>query len=557
MFPISPNRARPLALLGAAGILLAACSGQPAAPTAAPAKPTEAAKPAATAVPVAKAGGTLIYGVYTKLDILDPTVTTFSAVGTIAYHLCDPIVWQTAPGKFEPGLAESWTISADGKEYTFKLRSDVKFQDGTPFNAEALKFNFDRIINPDTKSQTAFSLIGPYESSELVDANTLKVKFKRPYAPFLNSLSLPYLSPQSPTAVKAAGKDYGIKTVVCTGPFKWSDYKVDTELKLVKNPDYKWGPKHLMKDGGIALDGITFRIIPEDAVRSATLQSGELQFADSLPAVEFKQLSANKEIQIISAVQAGSGWSVMMNVEKEPTNDVKVRQALEWATDKQGLIDTVYGGAYKVGCSPLTPNLLGFDKATCDKYKFDLAKAGTILDDAGWKLNASTGIREKGGQPLKLDFHFRSDSGTSKAMATFLQANWKKAGVDLQLFGAERAGYLDAVRAGKHNNQFWWETGTDPDVVRILFHSQNAAGGTNRNRYKNADTDKLIDAAAAESDGAKRSVIYSQIQNKVLDEAIMIFMADPITIVGAGKNVKGAVLDWGGNYPLFHGASLN
>ena len=558
MFHLSRKRARTLALLGGAAMLMAACAAQPAAPTAAPAaKPTDAPKPAApTAAPAAKAGGTLIYGVYTKFDTLDPTVTTFSAVGTIAYHLCDPIVWQTAAGKFEPGLAESWTISPDGKEYTFKLRKDVKFHDGTPFNADAVKFTFDRIVNPDTKSQTAFSLIGPYESSEVVDASTIKVKFKQPYAPFLNSLSLPYLSPQSPTAVKAAGKDYGIKSVVCTGPFKWSDYKVDTELKLVKNPDYKWGPKHLMKDAGIALDGLTFRVIPEDATRSATLQSGELQFADSLPAVEFKQLSANKDIQVISAVQAGSGWSIMMNVEKAPTNDVKVRQALEWATDKQGLIDTVYGGAYKIGCSPLTPNLLGFDKSTCDKYKFDTAKAGAILDEAGWKVGAD-GVRAKDGQKLTVDFHFRSDSGTSKAMATFIQANWKKSGVDVQLFGAERAGYLDAVRAGKHNFQFWWETGTDPDVVRILFHSQNAGGGTNRNRYKNADMDKLIDDAAAESDPAKRSAIYAKVQAKALDEAIMIFMADPITIVGAGKNVKGAVLDWGGNYPLFHGASMN
>ncbi|MEP7198716.1 MAG: ABC transporter substrate-binding protein, partial [Chloroflexota bacterium] len=472
----------------------------------------------------------------------------------IGYHLFDPFVWQTAPGKFAPGLAESWSVSTDGKEYTLKLRKDVKFHDGTPLNAAAVKFTFDRIVDPATKSQSAISLLGPYASSEVVDDSTVKVKFKEPYAPFLDSLSQPYLSPQSPTAVKAAGKDYGITTVVGTGPFKFKSYKADSEVVLTRNTDYKWGPAHLLKDGGPFLESITFRIISEDATRSATLQSGELTFADSLPAVEFKSLSAIKDLSILSPVQAGSGWSVMMNVTNPPLDDAKVRQALEWATDKQGVIDTVFSGVFKPACSILTPNLLGYDAKTCDKYKFDAAKAAALLDEAGWKLNASTGIREKAGKPLKLGFYFRADSGVTKGMATFLQANWKKAGVDIDLQGLERAGYFDAVRAGKHHFQFWWETATDPDVARILLYSANADGGTNRNRYKNADMDKLIDQAAAESDAAKRAALYQQIQAKALDESIMIPLADPLTIVGMSKKLKGVVMDWGGNYPLFHAA---
>lgn len=571
MFARSLRVVLALSLLGLL-FVLAACAqaqapapapAQPAAKQEAPAqkpaeapaqKPAEAPKAPAPAAPAR--GGNLVYGMYTKFDSLDPTVSTFSVVSTIGYNIYEPMVWQTSAGKFEPGLAESWTISPDAKEYTLKLRKDVKFHDGTPFNAEAVKFTFDRIVNPDTKAQSALSLIGPYESSEVVDANTIKIKFKSAYAPFLNSLASPALSPQSPTAVKAAGKDYGITTVVGTGPYKFKSYKVDQEVILEKNPDYKWGPKHLIGNGGPFLDTISFRIIPEDNTRSAALQSGELGFADSLPAVEFKALSASKDLQILSPVQAGSGWSVMMNVENAPMNDVKLRQALSWATDKQGLIDTVFAGVFKPACSPFTPNLLGYDPKTCDKYKLDNAKAAALMDEAGWKLNASTGIREKDGKPLKLDFYYRSDSGVAKGMATFLASNWKKAGVDINLIGLERTGYFDAVRAGKHHFQFWWETNTDPDVARTLLHSKNADGGTNRNRYKNADMDKLIDAAAAETDVTKRVALYSQVQAKVLDEAIMIFLADPLTIVGANKNLKGVVMDWGGNYPFFHAAYI-
>lgn len=549
-----------LALLLISTAIVAACApvasvpatSVPSAPSAATSAPT-AVSP--TAVPAASGkGGSIIYGMYTKFDTLDPTVTTFSVVGTIGYHVDDPLVWQTAAGKFAPGLAESWSISEDGKEYTLKLRKDVTFHDGTPFNAEAVKFTFDRIMDPETKSQTAISLMGPYDSSEVVDDSTIKIKFKEPFAPFLNSLSLPYLSPQSPTAVKAAGKDYGITTLVGTGPYMFKSYKADQELVLVKNPNYKWGPPDLMSGGGPFLDTITIRIIPEDNTRSAALQSGELTFADTLPTQELQNLLANKDLTILSPVQAGSGHSVMINVTNPPLDDVKVRQALEWATDKQGLIDTVFNGAFKPACSPMTPNLFGYDPKTCDTYKFDLDKAGSLLDEAGWKMNASTGIREKDGKPLKLGFYFRGDDNRSKEMSTFLQSNWKKVGVDLDLQGLERAGYFDAVRAGKHHMQFWWETATDPDVVRILFYSGNADGGTNRNRYKNPEMDKLIDSAAAESDPAKRAALYEQIQAKALDEAIMIYLADPLTINGMSSKLKGVTMDWGGNYPFFHAA---
>lgn len=507
-----------------------------------------------TAPAASTKGGSIIYGMYTKFDTLDPTVTTFSVVGTIGYHVDDPLIWQTAPAKFAPGLAESWSISEDGKEYTLKLRKDVKFHDGTPFNAEAVKFTFDRIMNPETKSQTAISLMGPYDSSEVVDDSTIKIKFKDAYAPFLNSLSLPYLSPQSPTAVKAAGADYGITTLVGTGPYMLQSYKPDQEVVLVKNPNYKWGPPEMMGDGGPFLDKITIRIIPEDNTRSAALESGELQFADTLPTQELKSLSDNHALTILSPVQAGSGHSVMMNVTNPPLDDVKVRQALEWATDKQGLIDTVFNGAFKPACSPMTPNLFGYDPKTCDVYKYDAAKAASLLDEAGWKMNASTGIREKDGKPLKLGFYFRGDDNRSKEMSTFLQSNWKQVGVDLDLQGLERAGYFDAVRAGKHHMQFWWETATDPDVVRILFYSGNADGGTNRNRYVNPEMDKLIDAAAAESNSAKRAELYGEIQTKALNEAIMIYLADPLTINGMSSKLKGVTMDWGGNYPFFHAA---
>ncbi len=216
-------------LLAALAIVAGAC---------APAQPS-----APSAVQAPTPGGTLIYGLATKFDTLDPTVTTFSVVGKMGYHVFDPLVWQPSAGKFEPGLAESWQISADAKTYTFKLRKDVKFHDGTPLNAQAVKFTFDRIADPATKSQLAISLLGPYEGTDVVDDATVRVRFKTPYAPFLDSVSVPYLSPVSPDAVRKAGKDFGSTALVGTGPFKFESYRSDAEVVLVKNDDYKWGPR--------------------------------------------------------------------------------------------------------------------------------------------------------------------------------------------------------------------------------------------------------------------------------------------------------------------------
>ena len=154
-------------------------------------------------------GGELIYGAPTRFDTLDPNVTTSSAVGRVAYHLFDPLVWEARAGEFLPGLAEKWEVNAAADQYRFVLRKDVKFHDGTPLTADAVKFTFDRVVDPELKSQMAFSGIGPYESSTVVDRYTVVVKFKRPFAPFLSSVAQSVLAPVSPEAVRKHGKDFG------------------------------------------------------------------------------------------------------------------------------------------------------------------------------------------------------------------------------------------------------------------------------------------------------------------------------------------------------------
>jgi peptide/nickel transport system substrate-binding protein len=246
----------------------------------------------------------------------------------------------------------------------------------------------------------------------------------------------------------------------------------------------------------------------------------------------------------------------MMNVENPPTNDLAVRKAIALGSDKAGMIKTVWNGIGVPGCSPLTHPMFGFDPKSCDYLAYNPDEAGKVLDAAGWKMGAD-GIREKDGKKLQIQHYFRADSFPGADMASFMKADLKKIGIDVNLNGLAQAGYFDAVRSGKHNSQNWWDTGTDPDaLVRTLLHSSNANGGTNRNRYKNADMDKLIDAAAAEANPEKRAALYAQIQKKVADDAVMVFYNDPYLLYAHVPNLTGVVALGGGNYPDFYGASF-
>ena len=549
--------------------LLAACGGGTAATptTAAPATTSSAAgssvsasvpaslsaSPAAS--PAAKVGGELTYALTNKFDTLDPNITTATDVGRVTRHLFDPLVWQPKPSEFIPGLTAKWEISPAADQYTFHLRTDVVFHDGTPFNADAVKSTLDRIVDPNLKSQTAFSLIGPYDSSTVAEPATVVVKFKSPYAPFLDSLTQPYLSPVSPAAVQKYGKDFGTNPVG-TGPFKFDSYKTDNVLRMVKNADYKWAPTMFTHQGPPYLDAISWRIIPEPATRLAALKSGEVLFIQDVPTQDYDNLKNTSTIQIIEGVMSGSGMSMMINVTKAPVDDVKVRQALEWGADKAGMIKTVWKNLYKPATSPLTSVTFGYDPATANVYKYDPQKAGSLLDEAGWKMG-SGGVRQNNGQDLVLGMYYRSDNPDFTAMATFLQASYQQIGVKLDLHGLAQAGYFDAVRQGQHHLQFWWGPGTDPDIVRQYFYSANANGGTNRSRYKNAEMDKLIDDAAGTTDAEKRKQLYAQIQMKALNEAIMVFFSDPLNIFAYQKSKASDItLDWSADYPLFYDTSV-
>lgn len=503
-----------------------------------------------------QSGGELVYALTNPPDTLDPSVTTFTDVLRMANHLFDPILRQPTAGEFVPSLAEAWEVNDDATEYTFIFQTDVMFHDETPFDAEAVKFTFDRIIDPETRSQSAFSLIGPYESSEATDESTLVVRFHTPYAPFFDSVAQPALSPLSPTAVGELGLDFG-NNPVGTGPFVFDSYQTGSQIRMVRNDNYTWGSPMFSNQGPAHLDSMVWRIIPEPATRVAALQTGEVHFIQDVPTQDFESVQGDSSLGVLEGVMSGSGESMMINVTREPMDDVRVRQALQWGVDKEGMSIALWQGVYQPSHSPLTSATFGFDPSTADMYQYDPERAEALLDEAGW-VQGSGDFRERDGETLTIGCYYRSDNSGMVSMATFLQANYAEIGIDFELHPLAQGGYFDAVRTGQHHIQFWWGPATDPDgVFRPFFHSSNADGGTNRNRYVNPEVDELIDEAAGATDPEVRSEIYSTLQHRVLDEAIMVFFAEPMNIYAfQNDGVTGAMIDWSSIYPLFHDASL-
>jgi peptide/nickel transport system substrate-binding protein len=528
--------------------VLTACGAAPSTPaggaaTSAPpaAGAATAAPAAATSAPAAAGGGTLTYALGFDLDdTMDPQVTNFDSTIRVTLNICEPLVWEPEPGKFVPGLAESWEVSPDVKEYTFKLKQGVKFHDGTPFNAEAVKFTLDRVIDPETKAGQAHDQLGPYDHTEVIDQHTVKVVMKQGYAPLLTNLN-GYLGIVSPTAVKTMGLAEFARHPVGTGPFMFKEWVPKDHITLVKNPDYNWGSSFYKHTGPAYLDEVIFKVIPEASVRTGALKSGEIQYADEIDPLEVEALKKDPNFVVIEKGQPGSGYVLLLNTtSKGPISDPQVRLALEYAIDREGLNKAVFQGLNKVAWSPLMQPTFGYDATTAQVYSFDAEKAKQILDAAGWKAGAD-GIREKGGQKLLIDFPIISRPN-DKAMAESIQASLRDVGVDFKVTPLERAAYTEQRQQNKYDAGFMWFSYGDPDVLRTIFHSANV-DAFNRAKYQVSEVDQMLEQAAATNDPAKRAELYAQIQQRVLKDAVVVPLVDTVVHNAKRAEVTGDVLD--------------
>lgn len=463
-------------------------------------------------------GGTLRYGFWQPISNLDPQVGGLQIEALINQSIQDRLIWKM-PGDptYYPGMVASWEAAPDFTSYTLHLRNDVKFHDGTPFNAQAVQYTFDRIVNPETKSGGALVALGPYDSCEIIDDYTVKVNFKAPNGSFLNMATTVWLSPQSPTAIEQWGPDYQ-DHLAGAGPFKMTEYVHDDHVTVVRNEDYAWGPPIFNHTGTALLDSIVFRLMPEDATRLAALKSGEVDLIDRVAPEDLTALSADSNYKTLSAETGGAPWILQLNTQRAPTDDINVRKAMMMAFDQAAIVDLLFSGTLTPAYNFLEPTMLGFNADNQSHFTHDVEGAKALLEQAGW---TGEGTRTKDGQPLKVELNIVANFGMDD-MSAALQSQMQEIGLEIEIKSAEAAATfatIDAGEAGANWVFYWW---ADPSGPFSVFFSTEHIGSGNGSRYSNPDLDKILADAIATGDDAKRAELYQQAQLILIEDAVAL-----------------------------------
>ena len=537
-------------VLGSASLtlsLLQAC-----APTALPAQPTaEGSEPAAEQASAPQSGGELRFGQNNEPDSLDPARTAQASAFTIMMALYDTLIWfDPVTLTFMPGLAESWESSEDGLVHTFTLRQGVTFHDGTPFNAEAVKFSFDRLADPELKSPVALTKLGPYQETTVVDEYTAQVVLSAPYPGFFDAISQTWLAIVSPAGVEQHGQDFG-RNPVGTGYMKFKEWVTNDHISLERNDDYNWGPSFWNHTGPAYVAGITFVPVADNGARLTAFESGDLHIIEAVPEQDFDRLQQSGEFQMMVSPSQGGPMAFFMNTEREPTSDIRVRQAILHGLNRQDLIDTALFGLYEPAEGPLSPNTLYYSPAVEGMYPYDIEKATALLEEAGWTVGAD-GIREKDGQRLEIDF---VNWPAAQPMVITTQALLLPLGIHVNVAIFDQA---TRVQMGHDGEGHLFSTGlldSEPGAITLFYHSTNL-GGFNWARYGDPEMDELLDAQAIEPDTSKRAEMLEQIQLKVMENALIYPAYVFARLHGVNAAVNGFRVNALGSYPYFYEISL-
>ena len=491
----------------------------------------------------AKAAKTLLYCSEGSPAGFDPAqYTAGTDFDASAYPIYNGLVEFKRDGtEIQPALAESWVISEDGKTYTFNLRKGVKFGKTdyfTPtrdFNADDVVFTLERITNPDFEFNKAYPAEFPYSvgmglpdlisTIEKVDENIVKITLSETNAPFLQNLAMAFAyidSAEYADKLMAAGNAADINTKpVGTGPFVFTSYQKDAQIRYTKNPDY-WN-----KDD-IHIDNLVFVITKDSAVRAQKVQAGECHVSAYPKPAEIESVKKSGKATVLDQPGFNIGY-VGYNVEKPKLSDLKVRQALDMAINKDAIINAVYQSEGLKATNPMPPTQWGYDKSIKDA-PYDVEKAKALMKEAGAdKLAINLWY-----MPVQ-----RPYNPNAKLMAEMLQADWAKIGVNTKLVTYEWGEYLKRAAKGEPDVILagWTGDNGDPDNWLGSLLSCDAVGGNNYSRWCNKDFDSLVTNARQITNQEDRVNDYVKAQQIFKEQLPWTTMAHSVVTVFTAPNV--------------------
>lgn len=529
-------------------VLATACAATPPAatpPPATPASPSSSSSPASSAASAAAQPTTAAAeqpvdgGTVTTPIGADPTFNPWHPNAFAESIFVNRVLFDglTKPGKDlnpAPDLATKWEASSDGLTWTFTLRTDVKWSDGVAFNADDVGYTFNNVVLNKDLGATGAGNYAALKDVTVVDPQTVKFNLTRPFSALpaylaYNAGILPKhsLASGDPFKNTAFNKD----KPVTTGPFKMESFTPGQNVTLVRNDAYFGGKAHL--------DKLVFKIVADSNTQVAQALSGELDvmILDSKAAVETVKQKQNLQVLPRQLVQF---YWLSLNQENPLFQDVRVRQALLYAIDRQAIIKNVDKGYATVANSPISPAFAAYyDSSLESRYPYDPAKAKQLLADAGWKDNGSGVLVNKDGKPFAftLDFGIRANL---QPVNELVQQYFKQIGLQVTLNAQEWNAMIkkDVVDRNYEATLNWWVYPTDPDVTPY-FVSTAAGKGYNIPGYKDPKLDDLLIKGQTASDVAQRKQVYKDLQTYMADTLPYLFLWYPQEIDVINSRVHG------------------
>jgi peptide/nickel transport system substrate-binding protein len=472
------------------------------------------------------AQGTLIVAQGTDAVTLDPHDVTDSPSATVVSHLYETLFELTPEGAIVPHLAESYEFSEDGMTVTLQIRQGVTFHDGTPLTAEIVKGSLDRFLDLENAFTFRF-LLSTISNVEVTGSHTVVLTLATQFAPLLAHLTHNSTAIVLPAAVEQYGEAFG-ENPVGTGPFSFVSWARGERIDLARYDGY-WGNQP-------GIEGVRFLAVAENTTRMALVETGEAHVAVRVPPQDIARLNANPDVTVENVSSLRTIF-IYFNHLQEPFTDVRVRQAVNYAVNKQDIAEFVLGGAVRVSDAPIAPGIFGYTPV--GNYDYDPERARELLAEAGYPDGFTTTLYSPTGRYLQ-------DIQVSEA----IQSQLAEVGITATIETLEWSAYLEKTNAGPETNDvpfamLGWGTVTgDADYgLYALFHTaQHRPNGSNRAFYSNSVVDALLDQARTNPDASLRQQLYADAMKLIWDDAAWLFLHSETQLVAVRNDVEGLII---------------
>ncbi len=484
-----------------------------------------------------QSGNALVAGIAEEPDTLDPQKTNTAVTAVLLRYAGDTLIMKDLDGKYVAGLAKSWKESEDGLTWTFELKDGVKFQNGDPLDAEAVKASIERAMDPDTQAGVAGSLFSEVKEVRAPSEKTIEIRLKQPFSVFEANIADPRAAIVNVEAAENMGDKFG-RTPVLTGPWKVAEWSSGESIRMERNPDYSWGPG-FAHDGPAHIPELTFRIMTDNATRIAALQSGEIQMTD-VPPVNVDQLRESGDYQLYDYLRNGVGLFMEFNVNKEPFDDPLVREAMNYAIDKEPIVNAALRGLGQPACGPLPPSIEGYWQGVCEYApSYDPEKAKSLLSEAGYQPGPDGTLR-KDGKPLEFTLFIMPEDTWTQSAQLVQQQLKEDMGIKMEIQSFEFGTLLEKAKAGEQQAHLMGYTYTNPDILYLWFHSSNIGEGLNLSHVDDPKLDAMLEKSRTTVEEDAQDAIYRDIQRYIIDESLWVPLWNNEENVATSQVLEGA-----------------